>query len=486
MRAAAGADSKLTAGAKRARSRAKRAQPPRAKRAPASAPKRAPAPALYERLPCGRRGPEGLSRDDVLADQRRRLRGAMVAAVARHGYAATTVSEVVALAGVSKKTLYRHYASKEECFLATHDALVAEGMQRIVAAYGGGPDRGREWTAALCRAFEAFVAEIATQPREAWLALVEVLAAGPGGLERIEEGETRFAWMIERSLALAPDRVELSPPMVRGVVHGLWYVARTRLIERRPEAMAGAGEELLRWMLSYRCPAASELGEPRAQSAPERGARRPGAGVLEGAGPRVEGDERTRLLCAAGRIAAAGGFQTLTGAQISELAGVPEKRFRELFDGPEACFLAYLGLGSAQALARALRETRDAPDWPAGACRGLRSLLCHVAADPVFAQAGFVEIFAAGPAGARRRASLMHSFAEVLTRRAPCSLRPSPVVAEAITGAVWGIVHHEVVRGRARALPALSDYAAYLALAPLIGGEAAVRSILTERARGTE
>jgi AcrR family transcriptional regulator len=250
--------------------------------------------------------------------------------------------------------------------------------------------------------------------------------------------------------------------------------------------MADAGGELLSWMLSYRSPAASELAEPPAQGSLERGARRGGAGVQEVSAPRMEGDERIRLLCAAGRIAAAGGFRTLTEAQISELAGVPEQRFRELFDGPEACFLAYLELGSAQALARALRETRDAPDWPAGACRGLRSLLCHVAAAPVFAQAGFVEIFAAGPAGAQHRAALLRSFAEVLMRHAPCSLRPSPVAAEAIAGAVWGIVHHEVVSGRARTLPALSDHAAYLTLAPLVGGDAAVESILAERVGRTE
>jgi AcrR family transcriptional regulator len=478
MRAAAGASDPTLAGAKRAQTRVERAQPRHEKRAQT--------PALYERLPCGRRGPDGLSREDVLADQRRRLQGAMVEAVARHGYGATTVSEVVALAGVSKKTLYRHYASKEECFLATHDALVTAGMQRIADAYSDGPDRGSEWTAALCRAFEAFVAEIATQPQEAWLALVEVLAAGPGGLERIGEGEARFARMIERSLALAPDRIELPPPIVRGVVHGLWYVARTRLIEHRPVAMADAGQELLGWMLSYRSSAASALGEPRAQGPPQLDMRGRCAAAKEDGSPKVKGDERTRLLRAAGRIAAAGGFQTLTGSQISDLAGVPETRFRELFESPEDCFLEYLGLGAAQALARALRETREAPDWPVGACRGLRSLLCHVAADPVLAQAGFVEIFAAGPAGARRRAALMHGFAEVLMRRAPCSLRPSPVVAEAITGSVWGILHHEVVRGRARALPALSGHAAYLALAPLIGGEAAVRNILAERARAAE
>ena len=41
----------------------------------------------------------------------------MVEAVARHGYAGTTLRELVRLAGVSKTTFYEHFDSKQECFL---------------------------------------------------------------------------------------------------------------------------------------------------------------------------------------------------------------------------------------------------------------------------------------------------------------------------------------------------------------------------------
>src|SRR3954468_9415515 len=80
------------------------------------------------------RGPHGLERDVVLASQRARVLGAMGEAVARKTYAGTTVADVVAGAGVSRKTFYEHFRAKEECFLAAFDAGVAMLLQAITDA----------------------------------------------------------------------------------------------------------------------------------------------------------------------------------------------------------------------------------------------------------------------------------------------------------------------------------------------------------------
>lgn len=435
--------------------------------------------ALYRQLPCGRRAAGGLSREQVEVDQRLRLQGAMIEAVARHGYAATTVGEVVALAGVSKKTLYKHFASKEACFLATHDTVVGEGLLRILAAHREGSAGGRDWTQGLCAALDALVREVAARPRAAWLALVEVLAVGPGALERIENGEKTCAEMIERSLVRGPGATALPPVLARAVVHGIWYVVRQRLLEERIEELPDSSAELLRWVLVYSSHAAASL--------PRVGGPIPANRIARLRNPqrsaRLSGDERTRMLQAAAQIAIAGGYESLTGAQIAEWAEVPRERFQELFDSAEECFLSYLELGCAQVLAHALGAAEGAPDWPAAACRAIDSMLWHIADDAVFARAAFVEIFATGHAGVRRRATLCTGFAEFLMRRTPRALRPNPLTAEVITGAVWGMIHREVVRGRARSLPALSEYAAYVALAPLFGGEAAMRAIVSERER---
>lgn len=430
---------------------------------------------LYPQL----RARKNASPQAVAAHQRARLQAAMIEAVARNGYAATTTKDVVGLAGVSTKTLYKHFEGKEECFLATYDLVVRQAMERISAAYRGEAKQERDWTAGLCRAFEAFATEILERPKPSRLALVEVLAAGPAALERAERAEAVFTQMIAQSFAQAPEEVALPRLLVRSLVGGIWFVTRGRLLEGQAETISGSSLELFEWMLAYRSPVAEAL--PRVAVAP---------GGQWGRAPespsRIGGDERTRMLRAAARIAARGGYLGLTPGQIAEQAGVSAEAFSAAFESAGECFLASLELLSAQALARALRESEGAPTWPAAVCRAIRALLCQIAEDRVFARAAFVEVFAAGPAGTERRAALMRSFAALLVRRAPRERRPSPLVAEAIVGAVWSIAHRHVAKDRAHLLPSLSAHAAYLALAPIVGAEEALDAILAELADGVE
>ena len=78
----------------------------------------------------------------VLASQRGRMLGAMADAVASKGYAGTTVADVVAGAGVSRKTFYEHFRDKEECFLAAFDAGVDLLLAAIVGAQPPATTRG--------------------------------------------------------------------------------------------------------------------------------------------------------------------------------------------------------------------------------------------------------------------------------------------------------------------------------------------------------
>ena len=84
-----------------------------------------------ERLPKGR---HSLPQEYVVASQQRRLLRAMADAVAENGYAATTVADVVARAGVSRKTFYERFDGKQECFLALYDAGIAFLQARVTDA----------------------------------------------------------------------------------------------------------------------------------------------------------------------------------------------------------------------------------------------------------------------------------------------------------------------------------------------------------------
>jgi AcrR family transcriptional regulator len=422
----------------------------------------------------------------------------VIEAVAAHGYAAMTVDEVVGLAGVSTKALYKHFSSKQECFLRTYDAVMEELAARIAVAWREGCERELDGTAGLSRGLDALVEEIARQPEAMRLALVEVLAAGPAVLGRIERAQLGFERIIGQGLGQAYGGVEPPPVVARGVAGGIWYVTRARLLSGRNEQPAGLGNELLRWMLTYRSAAVRPFAARLTPNGPDHA----GAGVslahtsAGGLAPSdsmpaarrlaplhrggmPEGDERTRILWTAARIAAREGYEELSVARILDEAEVSYETFFALYEGAEQCFVAALELLSAQALARVARAGHGAPDWPSAVHMRAGSLMRHIAEDPVFARCAFVEIFAAGAAGAACRERLLRRLAELIERAAP--RRATPLVAEAIVGAVWSIVHHQVVRDAAHTLPCLADDVAYIALAPLIGAEQAVRTILDGR-----
>lgn len=410
------------------------------------------------------------SPEAVAEHQRARLHSAIVEACAGRGYTATTIAELVAIAGVSKKTLYKHFANKEDLFLTTYDLVIRDAAARISAAYRE-PSESGDWTVGLCSAFDAFVAELVERPKASRLALVDVLAIGPDAFERIERAQGVFIWMIARSLAQAPDRVSLPPLLLRSLTDGIWLVSRTRLLEGKPAAVSDYGRELLDWILSYREPVVESL--PRTAAPRQR--RRPVSPLDSSAC-----DERVRMLCAAAEIASKRGYSSLSIGGIAERAGVSPEAVTSRFESPRECFLASLELFCARALARALRSADDAEDWPTGACRAMGELLCQIADDRVLARTAFLESVAAGPGGVEGHVALIRGFANALLRRVPSEQRPSPLVAEAIVGSVWSIVYRCVAEDRAERLPALAGRIAYLVLAPMVGAATAHEVILAE------
>jgi AcrR family transcriptional regulator len=139
-----------------------------------------------QRLP---RGPHGLSRDEVRASQRGRMLEAMARAAAEKGYAATTVADVIARAGVSRATFYEHFGDKEDCFVAAFDAgvdLMLFALEGSVDVSDGTP------VERLDRVLRAYLDLLAAEPAFARTFLVEVYAAGPRAIERRAELQGRF------------------------------------------------------------------------------------------------------------------------------------------------------------------------------------------------------------------------------------------------------------------------------------------------------
>lgn len=128
-------------------------------------------PAGLPRLPPGR---HGLPRAFVVKNQRDRIAAGMIAAVAESGYRDTTVTEVAAAAGLSRRTFYGFYKSKEDCFFATFD-LVAEF---IFSALGEAGEGQRGWPARVRAELDALLEIFAANPDLVRFTLIAPPAAG--------------------------------------------------------------------------------------------------------------------------------------------------------------------------------------------------------------------------------------------------------------------------------------------------------------------
>lgn len=192
--------------------------------------------------------PRGRSRlpvPDVRASQLERLRRATIAAVAEAGYAAVTVADIVRRAKVSRAAFYTHFADKEDCFLAATREGRDLMTDRVVAATRGLP-AGTSDEDMLRAAFRAFLDFLAREPAFARVFYVDMPAAGPRAVDRLDAADRQFAAMTATWHERARPRHPQWP-----VVPGDVYLA-----------LAGACVELIRCHVrADRTKALPELGE---------------------------------------------------------------------------------------------------------------------------------------------------------------------------------------------------------------------------------
>lgn len=196
--------------------------------------------------------PRSLHRDiraEISASQRGRLLVAMADVVAEHGYAPTTVADVVKAAGVSRRTFYEHFADKEACFLAAYehgaDAMVAELRERL--------GRDETWRERVEDLLDVFLGSLASEPGFARAFLVEVWAAGPAAFARHLEILDQFHALLraihEQARAELPGVVPISDTVIAAVAGGITRLATTHVLEGRASELPGLKPELMRFGL---------------------------------------------------------------------------------------------------------------------------------------------------------------------------------------------------------------------------------------------
>jgi TetR/AcrR family transcriptional regulator len=429
---------------------------------------------LYQRLP---HGPHRLGAEEVVRNQRNRMHGAMIEAVAESGYEQTSVKQVVGLAGVSRRSFYEQFANKQECFLATFDVIAARGAGRVSAAYraadGDVPTR-------LHAAFGELTQAISTNWKSANLAILEAPKVGAPALLRLRRASATFEQMLAGCFEHTSKSGPLPGPVIRGIAGGL-HAAMSRCVrEGSAETAPQLADEMLRWTLLFQTPAAKRLAErlaERAQRALAQGRKAP---ARETQSPlRACGDERERLLEQALHLAVIEGYRELSAPQIADAANVPVDAFFGMFASKEECFLAALDMLGDQLIALASDPDLRSAEWPDAVRRTIRELMRYLADRPIYARTIAEGAFAAGPEAIERNLALAYDIATRLTEGAPEQAR-SPLAVQGVAGALSHTVRCHVASGQIQLLSVLSDYLTYIVLTPFIGSEQAAELVIED------
>jgi AcrR family transcriptional regulator len=420
----------------------------------------------------------GLPAKQVAAHQLTRIHDATTEIVAKQGYQALKIRDVVSYAEVSTRAFYEHFGSKEDCFLQTYELISRRATRRIIDAQAGEHD----WRRRARLVFGEFVRALESDPYAARLVLVEAYTAGEGSLERARRAERIFEGMLAECFARAPNGVVVPPMIVEGVVAGIASISRNRLLSGRVTDLRNSSGELVEWALCYPNPSAAELAELDRQSVWRDTMLEPLAtpsATVDGKSWPATGD-RALILSAVAELAVANGYAGLTAPRIRAAAGVSRRTFDGYFDGVEDCYLAALEQRVAEALAQASRARTAASSRPGGVYRAITALCEHVASDAFLARLCLTDDFPPGPDGSRSRRRLITAFTELLNDSTPDVTRLPPLASEASAAAVWFLFHHHIIRDWALRRQ-ISATLSYLALAPTIGAAAAVAAIQGEQ-----
>jgi AcrR family transcriptional regulator len=421
---------------------------------------------LYRRLPYG---PNGMRREDVARNQRARMHGAMIESVSRHGYQQTTVAHVIELAGVSRRSFYELFPNKEQCFLATHDAVLARHRTSVIEAW----QRERGWASRLHSACKALLDDLAMDPKPSHLVLVDSLGIGPRGRERMQLAGLVFERLLASAFRAAPGRSEIPTLVRRAIVGGIRHAVSRRMLEGRERELPALSDEILDLIDCYRSPAVARLGALEAPR-PRARAQAPAA-FLQG------GDERTLALGSLVSLILDGRYAALSDAHIAQFAGISTERFHQHFSDKQECYLTVLDELAQEALARASGPFASAASWPQAVDRAMGAFIDYLLAHEGLLRIAFVDLFEVGPAIAGRLTRSVDALAELLSGAGRARSSGPLIAREALAGAIWTVISAHAVGRSSSSLPGLVEQLTFIVLAPHVGAKAAVEEIQAAR-----
>lgn len=182
-------------------------------------------------------GTQSLPRAYLVRSERERLLEAMLRVAAAKGYEATTVRDVIEVAGVSEQSFEEMFADKQACFLEAYEAVFDVLLAHVTSAFEAAA--GEPWPERIAAGLGALVGLLSVEAGIARLSMVEVTAAGDDARARYRSALARFTPFLEEGREYASQGEELPADTARFAIGG----AASMIFD---EIRAGRGPELTR------------------------------------------------------------------------------------------------------------------------------------------------------------------------------------------------------------------------------------------------
>jgi AcrR family transcriptional regulator len=198
-----------------------------------------------DRLPRGR---HGLSPEFVARNQRDRLITALILTLAEVGYQKTTVSMIGRRAAVSKSDFYKHFDSKDDCFLAAYDYAVDRIRATVVEACA--PVAAADWPARVQAGVGALLTLLAGEPPLATIVLAEGLRAGRGIYDRYQAAVESFVPLLRQGAPDPPGAAAVPSATDEAVVGGIAALLSRRVVAGEAEGLTKLLPDVLEFAMA--------------------------------------------------------------------------------------------------------------------------------------------------------------------------------------------------------------------------------------------
>jgi AcrR family transcriptional regulator len=205
--------------------------------------KRRPLSERLSKLPPGR---HLIPSDFVSQNQRERMLLATAELVADRGYQKTTIESIAKTSRVALVTVYEHFSSKEECFLAAFDESVAAAGEVFAELL----DAERPWQEQIATGLEIFLELVVKERARAKLCIVEAQAAGSASLARYQAMLESVAPKLREGREFNPRASRLPEGLEVAIAGGIAWLVHQRLVADDVEDLKALLPEMLQVTLT--------------------------------------------------------------------------------------------------------------------------------------------------------------------------------------------------------------------------------------------